>query len=63
VPERYLIDNEKENDFRGMPKVCGFAHFLCGIAHSAQEFLLIIVKMFSGFYTNTQGLTFIIIIP
>ena len=56
VPERYLIDNEKENDFRGMPKVCE-------IAHSAQVFLLILVKMFSDFYTNTQGLTFIIIIP
>ena len=63
VPERYFIDNEKENDFRGMPKVCEFAHFLCGIAHSAQGFPLIIVKIVSDFYTNTQGLTFIIIIP
>ena len=63
VPERYLIDNEKENDFRGMPKVCEIAHFLCGIAHSAQGFPLIIVKTFSDFYTNTRGLTFIIIIP
>ena len=46
-----------------MPKVCEIAHFLCENAHSAQGFLLILVKMFSDFYTNTQGLTFIIIIP
>ena len=46
-----------------MPKVCEIAHFLCGIAHSAQGFLLILVKIVSDFYTNTQGLTFIIIIP
>ena len=63
VPERYLIDNEKENNFRGMPKVCEIAHFLCENAHSAQGSLLIFVKIFSDFYTNTQGLTFIIIIP
>ena len=42
VPERYLIDNEKEDDFRGMPKVCDIAHFLCENAHSAQGFLLIL---------------------
>ena len=52
VPERYLIDNEKENDFRGMPKVCEIAHFLCENAHSAQGFLLILVKSLSDFYTN-----------
>ena len=52
VPERYLIDNEKENYFRGMPKVCEIAHFLCGIAHSAQGVLLILVKTLSDFYTN-----------
>ena len=59
VPERYLIYNEKENDFRGMPKVCEFAHFLCGIAHSAQGFLLILVKLLSDFYTNKSSLTLI----
>ena len=51
VPERYLLDNEREDDFRGMPKVCDIAHFLCGIAHSAQGFLLILVKSISDFYT------------
>ena len=63
VPERYLLDNEGKDDFGGMPKVCEIAHFLCGIAHSAQGFLLILVKTRSDFYTNTQDLTFIIIIP
>ena len=59
VPERYLIDNEKENDFRGMPKVCEIAHFLCENAHSAQKFLLILVKSTSDFYTNQFPFTFI----
>ena len=52
VPERYLLDNEREDDFRGMPKVCDFARFVCGIAHSAQGDLLIVVKFISAFYTN-----------
>ena len=59
VPERYLIDNEKENDFRGMPKVCEIAHFLCENAHSAQGFLLILVKSLSDFYTIYIPFTYI----
>ena len=59
VPERYFIDNEKENDFRGMPKVCDIAHFLCENAHSAQGFLLILVKSLSDFYTIYIPFTYI----
>jgi hypothetical protein len=40
VPERYLLDNEGKDDFGGMAKVCEIAHFLCGIAHSAQGEML-----------------------
>jgi hypothetical protein len=36
VPERYLLDNEGKDEKGGMAKVCDFAHFVCGIAHSAQ---------------------------
>ena len=36
VPERYLLDNEGKDEKGGMAKVCDFAHFVCGIAHTAQ---------------------------
>ena len=36
VPERYLLDNEGEDEKGGMVKVCDFARFVCGIAHTAQ---------------------------
>ena len=36
VPERYLLDNEGEDEKGGMAKVCDSAYFLCEIAHSAQ---------------------------
>jgi hypothetical protein len=36
VPERYLLDNEVKDYFRGCEKVCEIARFACGIAHSAQ---------------------------
>jgi hypothetical protein len=36
VPERYLLDNEMESDFRGCEKVCDSAHFLCDFAQSAR---------------------------
>ena len=40
VPERYLLDNEGEDEKGGMVKVCDFARFVCGIAHTAQARVL-----------------------
>ena len=37
LPERYLLDIEGKDEKGGMAKVCDFAHFVGGIAHSAQE--------------------------
>ena len=49
VPERYLTDNEGKDEKGGIAKVCDFAHFVCGIAHTAQGEVLKKVSFWETF--------------